>query len=105
MQRSTAALAFALAASVALGCPSVIRDPHVEPPPPGCEPGATSCHGGAPWRCGPGGVWSRANRVCSRLDVGDAAPAVCCPAPSPLRPGRAGHACVPAALCDDGGAP
>lgn len=94
-----------LAAALALGgCPRVIRDAPLAPPPPGCEPGSTSCHGGAPWRCGPGGVWSRANRVCGLLSA-DGGTFVCCATPSPVRPGVMIHACVSAASCDaDGGA-
>lgn len=80
------------------GCPTVIREPSLEPPANGCDAGATTCHQGAPWRCGPGGRWSQADRRCDRL--GTAATAVvCCPTPSALRAGVNVHACVPAAAC------
>lgn len=82
-----------------LGCPRVIREPSPEPPRDGCTQGATCCHAGHPWVCGPDGRWSRADRRCDRLG------AVCCTAPSPYDSGLR-HACVPAAACvesTDGG--
>ena len=105
---SVGALFVLLVASLALvvACPRVIREPALPPPPSGCAQGATVCHEGAPWRCGPGGAWSQADRRCDRLAAGDAAVAVCCSTPSAIRPGVMLHACVPAALCaaGDGGA-
>lgn len=82
-----------------LGCPKVIREPDPTPPRDGCTQGATLCHQGHPWVCGPDGRWSRADRRCDRLG------AVCCTAPSPYDSGLR-HACVPAAACvevEDGG--
>ena len=76
------------------GCPSVIREPALTPPPHGCTAGATLCHEGAPWRCGPDGEWSQADRRCDRLG------AVCCATPSALRPGVTLHACVPNDRCE-----
>lgn len=86
-------VALALAA-----CPSVIREPAVPPPAPGCAAGATACHDGAPFRCGPEGQWSQADRACGRL-TSDAGAVVCCATPSALRPGALVHACVPTNLC------
>lgn len=91
----TLLLAFALA-----GCPKVIREPEPTAPREGCPQGATTCHEGHPWVCGPGGKWSRADRRCDRLG------ARCCLAASPYDSGLR-HACVPAAACvedTDGGA-
>ena len=87
-----------LAAGVA-GCPSVIREPPLAAPPPGCTQGATICHAGGPWVCGAGGEWSQADRACDRLG------SVCCVARSPYGGTRA--ACVPETACvaTDGGAP
>ena len=80
------------------GCPKVTREPSPEPPRDGCAQGATLCHAGHPWVCGPDGRWSQADRRCDRLN------AVCCLAPSPYGTGPR-HACVPAAACvtADGG--
>jgi hypothetical protein len=80
------------------GCPPIIREPALEPPPAGCDAGATLCHQGAPWRCGPGGRWSQSDRRCDRLGT-DATAVVCCPTPSALRPGVLVHACVPSSAC------
>ena len=87
-------------ASLALGCPGpvVIREPALLPPPEGCVAGATLCHEGAPWRCGPDGRWSQADRRCDRLGT-EATPVVCCATPSALRPGATVHACVPSTVC------
>ena len=82
-----------LAATVALAaCPKVIREPEPVPPHDGCVQGATTCHEGHPWVCGPGGKWSRADRRCDRLG------ARCCLAASPYDSGLR-HACVPAREC------
>lgn len=80
------------------GCPKVTREPSPEPPRDGCAQGATLCHAGHPWVCGPDGRWSQADRRCDRLN------AVCCLAPSPYDSGLR-HACVPASACvaADGG--
>jgi len=75
-------------------CPRVTREPALAPPPHGCDAGATLCHEGAPWRCGPDGEWSQADRRCDRLG------AVCCATPSALRPGVTLHACVPTDRCE-----
>lgn len=93
---STALLMLALVAlgATVTGCPAVIREPALTPPPHGCEAGATTCHDGAPWRCGPDGEWSQADRRCDRLG------AVCCATPSALRPGVTLHACVPVDRCE-----
>lgn len=100
------AVAFVLAVGLCLaglgatlaGCPKVIREPSLPPPPDGCDAGATLCHQGAPWRCGPGGHWSQADRRCDRLGAADAS-VVCCPSPSALRPSALVHACVPPTVC------
>ena len=100
------AVAFVLAVGLCLaglgatlaGCPKVIREPALPPPPDGCDAGATLCHQGAPWRCGPGGHWSQADRRCDRLGAADAS-VVCCPSPSALRPSALVHACVPPTAC------
>jgi len=98
-----AAVVLPIVSSVA-GCgPRVIREPAPAAPPAGCVQGATTCHAGAPWRCGPGGVWSQADRVCSRIAADGGAP-VCCAARAPFGDGVV-HACVPTAACAaDGGA-
>lgn len=86
--------------AVLTGCPKVIREPALPPPPSGCDAGATLCHEGAPWRCGPEGRWSQADRRCDRLSGADGGTAVlCCAAPSALRPGALVHACVPSNVC------
>jgi len=87
--------------AVLAGCPKVIREPSLPPPPDGCTAGATLCHQGAPWRCGPDGHWSQADRRCDRLSgSGDGGVAVlCCATPSVLRPSALVHACVPANVC------
>ena len=100
------AVAFVLAVGLCLaglgatlaGCPKVIREPALPPPPDGCDAGATLCHQGAPWRCGPGGHWSQADRRCDRLGAADAS-VVCCPSPSALRPSALVHACVSPTAC------
>jgi hypothetical protein len=79
-------------------CPRVIREPAVPAPAPGCDGGATACNLGAPFRCGPGGQWSQADRACGRL-TSDAGAVVCCATPSAIRPGVLVHACVPSNLC------
>ena len=84
--------------AVLQGCPRVTREPALAPPPHGCDAGATLCHEGAPWRCGPDGEWSQADRRCDRLGASDAA-VVCCSTPSALRPGVLLHACVPPTVC------
>jgi len=85
---------------VASGCPKVIREPSLPPPPDGCVAGATLCHEGAPWRCGPEGRWSQADRRCDRLSGADGGVGVlCCATRSALRPGVLVHACVPANVC------
>lgn len=89
-----------LAGAVLTGCPKVIREPSLPPPPDGCVAGSTLCHEGAPWRCGPDGHWSQADRRCDRLSGADGGTAVlCCATPSALRPGALVHACVPANVC------
>lgn len=86
--------------AVLSGCPRVIREPSLPPPPDGCDAGATLCHQGAPWRCGPDGHWSQADRRCDRLaGDGGTVPVVCCPTPSVLRPSALVHACVPPTVC------
>jgi hypothetical protein len=88
------------AGAVASGCPKVIREPSLPPPPDGCVAGSTLCHEGAPWRCGPEGRWSQADRRCDRLSGADGGTAVlCCATPSALQPGALVHACVPANVC------
>lgn len=74
-------------------CPRVVRDPTVPAPPAGCVQGETICHEGAPWRCGPGGVWSQADRRCDRIG------GVCCLTPSAVAP-RSVHACTTANRCE-----
>lgn len=74
-------------------CPRVTRDPTVPAPPAGCVAGETICHEGAPWRCGPGGVWSQADRRCDRIG------GVCCLTPSAVAP-RSVHACTTANRCE-----
>ena len=93
-------LALILASLALVGCPgpTVIREPALPPPPEGCTAGATLCHEGAPWRCGPDGHWSQADRRCDRLGT-DATAVVCCATPSVLRPGATVHACVPSTAC------
>ena len=89
------AVAFVLAVGLCLaglgatlaGCPKVIREPALPPPPDGCDAGATLCHQGAPWRCGPGGHWSQADRRCDRLGAADAS-VVCCRRPPRCAPAR-----------------
>lgn len=96
---SRVSFVFALVLVVLLAaCPKVTREPSPEPPRDGCAQGATTCHEGHPYVCGPGGRWSQADRRCDRLN------AVCCLAPSPYGTGPR-HACVPAAACvtADGG--
>lgn len=90
-------LLFVLALALA-ACPKVTREPSPEPPRDGCTQGATLCHEGHPWVCGPDGRWSQADRRCDRLG------AVCCLAASPYDSGLR-HACVPAPACaaEDGG--
>jgi hypothetical protein len=89
-----------LAGAVLTGCPKVIREPSLPPPPDGCVAGSTLCHEGAPWRCGPEGRWSQADRRCDRLSGADGGTAVlCCATPSALQPGALVHACVPANVC------
>ena len=80
-------------------CPLVIREPVPTPPREGCARGATTCHEGHPWVCGPDGQWSLADRRCDRLG------ARCCFATTPY--GAPRHACVPAVACldDDNDAP
>jgi hypothetical protein len=86
--------------AVLTGCPKVIREPALPPPADGCVAGATTCHEGAPWRCGPEGRWSQADRRCDRLSGADGGVGVlCCATPSALRPGVLVHACVPANVC------
>jgi hypothetical protein len=86
--------------AVLTGCPKVIREPALPPPADGCVAGATLCHEGAPWRCGPEGRWSQADRRCDRLSGADGGVGVlCCATPSALRPGVLVHACVPANVC------
>jgi hypothetical protein len=86
--------------AVLTGCPKVIREPSLPPPADGCVAGATTCHEGAPWRCGPEGRWSQADRRCDRLSGADGGVGVlCCATPSALRPGVLVHACVPANVC------
>ena len=89
--------ALALAAFVGLlavtACPRVTRDPTVPAPPAGCVAGQTICHEGAPWRCGPGGVWSQADRRCDRIG------GVCCLTPSAVAP-RSVHACTTHDRCE-----
>jgi hypothetical protein len=86
--------------AVLTGCPKVIREPSLPPPADGCVAGATTCHEGAPWRCGPEGRWSQADRRCDRLSGADGGTAVlCCATPSALQPGALVHACVPANVC------
>jgi len=100
-----AMVALALGATAALllmaaalpGCPSVIHEPAVAPPPGACVRGATACHLGTPFRCGPDG-WSQADRRCGGLGT-DAAQVVCCTTPSALRPGATVAACVPPSAC------
>lgn len=72
-------------------CPAVIREPARTPPPTRCTQGATACHDGAPWVCGPDG-WSQADRRC------DPRGAACCLAVAPYDAGLR-HACVPAEVC------
>lgn len=93
-------VALGLLVLVLVGCPgpAVIREPALPPPPEGCVAGATVCHQGAPWRCGPGGHWSQADRRCDRLGT-EATPVLCCLTPSALRPGVNVHACVPSNAC------
>ena len=74
-------------------CPRVTRDPTVPTPPAGCVQGETVCHEGAPWRCGPGGVWSQADRRCDRIG------GVCCLTPSAVAP-RSVHACTTHDRCE-----
>lgn len=74
-------------------CPRVVRDPTVPAPPAGCVQGETICHEGAPWRCGPGGQWSQADRRCDRIG------GVCCLTPSAVAP-RSVHACTTANRCE-----
>lgn len=74
-------------------CPRVTRDPTVPAPPAGCVQGETICHEGAPWRCGPGGVWSQADRRCDRIG------GVCCLTASAVAP-RSVHACTTANRCE-----
>lgn len=74
-------------------CPRVVRDPTVPAPPAGCVQGETICHEGAPWRCGPGGVWSQADRRCDRIG------GVCCLTPSAVAP-RSVHACTTHDRCE-----
>lgn len=74
-------------------CPRVTRDPTVPAPPAGCVAGETICHEGAPWRCGPGGVWSQADRRCDRIG------GVCCLTPSAVAP-RSVHACTTHDRCE-----
>ena len=74
-------------------CPRVTRDPTVPAPPAGCVQGETICHEGAPWRCGPGGVWSQADRRCDRIG------GVCCLTPSAVAP-RSVHACTTHDRCE-----
>lgn len=86
--------------AVLSGCPKVIREPSLPPPPDGCVAGTTLCHEGAPWRCGPDGHWSQADRRCDRLSGADGGVGViCCATPSALRPGALVHACVPSTVC------
>lgn len=79
-------------------CPRVTRDPTVPAPPAGCVAGETICHEGAPWRCGPGGQWSQADRRCDRIG------GVCCLTPSAVAP-RSVHACTTANRCEAPDAP
>ncbi len=74
-------------------CPRVTRDPTVPAPPAGCVAGETICHEGAPWRCGPGGQWSQADRRCDRIG------GVCCLTPSAVAP-RSVHACTTHDRCE-----
>ena len=87
-----------LASLAACPGPSVTREPTLPPPPEGCTAGATLCHEGAPWRCGPDGHWSQADRRCDRMGT-DATAVVCCATPSALRQGVSVHACVPSNVC------
>jgi hypothetical protein len=96
---SRVSFVFALVLVVLLAaCPKVTREPSPEPPRDGCAQGATTCHEGHPYVCGPGGRWSQADRRCDRLN------AVCCLAASPYDSGLR-HACVLASACvaEDGG--
>jgi hypothetical protein len=86
-----AAVGLALMALM-VGCPKVMREPEVPAPPPGCTQGATVCHEGTPWRCGPGGRWAQADRRCDRMG------AVCCAAPSVVS-GAPIHTCTMATSC------
>lgn len=91
------AVALALIAAVAMvgavpGCPRVTRDPTVPAPTARCVQGETTCHEGAPWRCGPGGVWSQADRRCDLIG------GTCCFTPSAFAGGPI-HACVTTNRC------
>jgi hypothetical protein len=91
------ALAVALPLGVVVaGCPSVLRDPTIAPPPAPADAGSTTCHNGAPWRF-TAGAWSQADRQCNRLAT-DASAVVCCATPSAMT-GASIHACVPQSLC------
>lgn len=100
--RALLALALGLCVAVPIGsalsgCPAVIREPTIDPPPAPADAGATACHNGAPWRFN-GGEWSQADRQCNRLST-DASAVVCCLTPSAMHPDASLHACVPMALC------
>lgn len=86
-----------VAGALLVGCPTVIRDPVIAPPPAPADAGATACHNGAPWRF-TAGAWSQADRQCNRLST-DASAVVCCATPSALRSDASVHACVPMARC------
>ncbi|MDO9020583.1 MAG: hypothetical protein Q8S73_37010 [Deltaproteobacteria bacterium] len=99
--RSLLALAVGLTVVLPLGfalcgCPSVIREPSIEPPPAPADAGTTACHNGAPWRF-TAGEWSQADRQCNRLST-DASAVVCCATPSAMT-GASIHACVPMSAC------
>jgi hypothetical protein len=99
--RSLLALAVGLTVVLPLGvalcgCPSVIREPSLEPPPAPADAGSTLCHNGAPWRF-TAGEWSQADRQCNRLST-DASAVVCCATPSAMT-GASIHACVPMSAC------
>ena len=78
------------------GCPTIIREPTVEPPPAPAAEGTTVCHNGAPWRF-TASVWSQADRQCNRL--ADAGSVVCCLTASPFAGRPAVHACVTPSTC------
>jgi len=90
---ATLALLACVSVLALAACPRVTRDPAVPAPPPGCVAGETVCHEGAPWRCGPGGRWSQADRRCDRIG------GVCCLTPSAVAP-RSIHACTVPTRCE-----